>query len=510
MLKSTLAVSAGTSASRVFGLIRDVVIAHGFGAGSGADAFFVAFRIPNFLRRLFAEGAFSQAFVPVLAEFKAGHAESETREFVSAVAGALSCVLVCMTVIGVVGANFFVWMFAPGFAQDEVQGPLTGEMLQITFPYLLFISLTALAAGVLNTFGRFAIPAVTPVLLNASLIVCALWLAPNLDEPVMGLAWGVLAGGVAQLILQLPFLSALGMLSWPVLRRGHKGVRRVFRLMVPGLIGASVTQINLLVDTIIASFLIAGSVSWLYYSDRLVEFPLGVFGIALATVILPNLSGQYVEGRQALFSSTMDWALRLVVVIGLPACAGLALLAEQTLTTVFHYGAFDARGVEMAGSSLVAYSLGLVGFIGVKVLSPGYFARQDTKTPVRIAAIAMVANIVLNLALVGPLAHVGLALATSLAAFLNSGLLLAGLMRGKVYTPAAGWGRFALRVLAALLVMMLVLLYLRGSSSEWIELPAFARALRLLGTVILGVGVYATMLWLVGIKPLALVRPPLR
>ena len=508
MLRSTLVVGAGTTLSRVLGLVRDVVIAHGFGAGAGADAFFVAFRIPNFLRRLFAEGAFSQAFVPVLTEFKTERGEAETRELVAATAGALGCVLVCVTVLGVVAANALVWAFAPGFAGDDARGPLTGEMLRITFPYLLFISLTALAAGVLNSYGRFAIPAVTPVLLNVALIVAALLIAPRLDQPALGLAWGVLAGGVAQLLLQLPFLAALGMLAWPKLLRAHEGVRRIVRLMIPALFGVSVSQINLLVDTIIASFLVTGSVSWLYYSDRLVEFPLGVFGIALATVILPGLSGQYVEGRRAEFSATLDWALRLVVLIGLPAFLGLALLAKPMLTTVFQYGAFDAYGVEMAARSLVAYSFGLLGFIGVKVLAPGYFARQDTKAPVRIAAVAMVANIGLNLALVGPLAHAGLALATSLAAFLNAGLLLRGLLRDGVYAPTAGWSTFALRIAIALSVMAAVLLYTRGDISEWSEADAFGRAARLLATVVLGGGVYAAALVILGIRPRSLARPP--
>ena len=508
MLRSTLVVGAGTTLSRLLGLVRDVVIAHGFGAGAGADAFFVAFRIPNFLRRLFAEGAFSQAFVPVLTEFKTERGEAETRELVGATAGALGCVLVCVTVLGVVAANALVWAFAPGFASDEARGPLTGEMLRITFPYLLFISLTALAAGVLNTYGRFAIPAVTPVLLNVALIVAALLIAPRLDQPVLGLAWGVLAGGVAQLLLQLPFLAALGMLTWPKLLRAHEGVRRIVRLMIPALFGVSVSQINLLVDTIIASFLVTGSVSWLYYYDRLVEFPLGVFGIALATVILPGLSGQYVEGRRAEFSATLDWALRLVVLIGLPAFLGLALLAEPMLTTVFQYGAFDAYGVEMAARSLVAYSFGLLGFIGVKVLAPGYFARQDTKAPVRIAAVAMVANIGLNLALVGPLAHAGLALATSLAAFLNAGLLLRGLLRDGVYAPTAGWGTFVLRIAIALSAMAAVLLYTRGDISGWGEADAFGRAARLLGTVVLGGGVYAAALLILGIRLRSFARPP--
>jgi len=507
MLRSTVTVGLGTSLSRVLGLVRDVVIAQGFGAGPSADAFFVAFRIPNLLRRLFAEGAFSQAFVPVLSEYRSAHGEVETRALVAATAGALACVLTAVTALCMAGAGALVWVFAPGFGGDPERFALTTWMLRITFPYLLFISLTSLAAGVLNTFGRFAVPAVTPVLLNVALIAAAVWLSPRLDTPVVGLAWGVFAGGVAQLAFQLPFLRRIGMLVWPRVKRGHEGVKRIVGLMIPALFGVSVAQINLLIDTVIASFLAAGSVSWLYYSDRLVEFPLGVFGVALATVILPGLSAQHVEGARSAFSATLDWALRLVVLIGLPSTLGIAILAQPMLATIFQYGAFDVHGVEMASRSLIAYSFGLLGFIGVKVLAPGYFARQDTRTPVRIAAVALVANVVLNLALVGPLAHAGLALATSLSAFLNAGLLLRGLLRSGTYGPIPGWLPLFGKVGIGLAVMGACLVVLRGDPGSWAQAPALARAARLAGTVLAGGLVYASVLLALGLRPRDFTRP---
>ena len=398
-----------TTISRVLGLVRDVVIANYFGAKEGTDAFFVAFRIPNFFRRLFAEGAFSQAFVPVLSEYKTQRTDDDVKGLIDNVAGYLGGAVLLISIIGVVCAPVIVMIFAPGFLAIPGRYDLTVTMLRITFPYLLFISLTAFAAGIFNTYGRFGVPAFTPVLLNLSLIMAAIGLAPMLEQPVIALAWGVLIGGMVQLGFQVPFLWRLKRLPRPRLRRQHEGVRRIFRLMLPAVFGVSVTQINLLVDTLIASFLVTGSVSWLYYSDRLVEFPLGVFGVALATVILPSLSQRHAEGSAEVFSHTLDWALRWVMVIGAPAMLGLILLAGPMLTTLFQYGAFQDHDVTMASRSLMAYTVGLLGYILIKILAPGFYARQDTRTPVRIGIIAMVANIVLNIILVFPLAHAGLA-----------------------------------------------------------------------------------------------------
>jgi len=497
-------------ASRVAGFVRDVVIAQAFGAGVGADAFFVAFRIPNFLRRLFAEGAFAQAFVPVLSEYRAQREIADVRDLAAHVSGALIGALTLVTVVGVLAAPVLIAVFAPGFLADPEKYALAVEMVRITFPYVFFISLVAFAGGILNTWGRFAIPAVTPVLLNLSLIGAALWLAPVLEIPVVALAWGVLVAGAVQLAFQFPFLAALGMLVRPRLRRAHEGVARVFALILPAVFGVSVSQINLLVDTIIASFLVTGSVSWLYFSDRMVEFPLGVFGIALATVILPHLSRQHASTAPESFSDTLDWALRLVVLLAAPAAVGLGLLAAPILTTLFQYGAFSAHDVEMAARSLLAFASGLLAFIAVKVLATGYFSRQDTRTPVRVGVVAMLSNIGLNLALVVPFAHAGLALATTLAAFINAGLLLRGLVVRGVYRPRPGWGGFIARVAAGNLVMAAALWVMRGEPAGWFEAEAAVRAARLGALVATGMVLYAAVMLALGIRPRTLEAPVVR
>ncbi len=440
LLRSGVIVSAMTMLSRVLGLVRDVVIAALLGAGSGADAFFVAFKIPNFMRRLFAEGAFNQAFVPVLSEYATRRSREEVRELLDAVSGSLTVVLALITAAAMLLAPWLAWLFAPGFGRDPEKLALTADMLQLTFPYLLLISLTAFSGSVLNTWNRFAVPAFTPVLLNLSLIGAALWLTPLMETPSLALAWGVLIAGAAQLAFQVPFLLRLGLLPkpWPNFR--HDGVRRILKLMTPALFGVSVSQINLLLDTVLASLLAAGSVSWLYYSDRLVELPLGVFGIAIGTVILPALSKRHAEKSQEHFAKMLDWALRAVLLVGLPAALALAVLAEPLLISLFHYGAMTEHDIAMAAMSLRAYALGLIAFMLIKIWAPGYFARQDTATPVKIGIIAMIANMGLNLIFIVPLAHAGLALATALSAFLNAGLLARGLRRQGVliFQPAGG------------------------------------------------------------------------
>ena len=497
-------------ASRVFGFVRDVVIAQAFGAGAGADAFFVAFRIPNFLRRLFAEGAFAQAFVPVLSEYRANREIADVRDLASHVSGALIGVLAVVTVAGVVAAPVLIAVFAPGFLSDPEKYALAVEMVRITFPYVFFISLVAFAGGILNTYGRFAVPACTPVLLNLCLIGAALWLAPVLDIPVVALAWGVLAAGIVQLAFQFPFLAAFGMLVRPRLRRAHDGVTRVISLIIPAVFGVSVSQINLLVDTMIASFLVTGSVSWLYFSDRMVEFPLGVFGIALATVILPHLSRQHASAAPGSFSDTLDWALRLVVLLATPAALGLGVLAAPILTTLFQYGQFSAHDVDMAARSLLAFAFGLIAFIAVKVLATGYFSRQDTRTPVRVGVVAMLSNIVLNLVLVVPLAHAGLALATTLSAFLNAGLLLRGLVKRGVFRPRPGWGGFIARVVIGNLVLGAVLWVARGEPDAWLEAEAGARALHLGVVVVAGMVLYTLIMLGLGMRPRDFEAPGVR
>ncbi len=505
LLRSTVTVGLNTTLSRVLGLVRDIVIARIFGTGVGADAFFVAFRIPNFLRRLFAEGAFSQAFVPVLAEYRSQHSPEAVRELAQSTAGVLGGILFLVTAVGVIAAPVLVMIFAPGFVDEAEKYELTVSMLRITFPYLLFISLTSLAGGILNTYGLFSVPAFTPVLLNIFLIGAATLLAPHLQQPITALAWGVLLGGVAQLCFQFPFLYRQGFLCIPRLNFRHPGVRKIFKLILPAIFGVSVSQINLLVDTLIASFLVTGSVSWLYYSDRLVEFPLGVFGIALATVILPNLSRKHAEGAGEAFAATLDWALRWVVLIAVPAAIGLMFLATPILATLFQYGAFDAHGVAMSSLSLMAYALGLPAFVLVKILAPGFYARQDTRTPVRVGVIAMLANIVLNLALVFPLAHTGLALATSIAAWLNAGLLYRGLRKLDVCRPLPGWGLLWLRVLVAGGSMAAMLWWWRGELAQWIAWGIGDRVLALGSLVIGGAALYGLLLLLGGFRPYSLV-----
>ena len=501
LLRSTAVVSGMTSVSRVLGFIRDVVIAGMIGASGGADAFFVAFRIPNFLRRLFAEGAFSQAFVPVLSEYRTQRDQQAVRDLVDRSAGTLALVLFGVSLLAVIAAPLLVLIFAPGFHHTPARFDLTVELLRITFPYLLFISLTALAGGVLNSYGRFAVPALTPVFLNLSLIAAAIWLAPMMSRPTLALAWGVFFGGLVQLGFQLPFLLRIGLLPRPRFDLADAGVRRILKLMGPAIFGVSVSQVNLLLDTLIASFLVTGSVSWLYYSDRLVEFPLGVFSIALATVILPGLSREHARGSVEEFSHMLDWALRWVVVIATPAALALVLLAGPILTTLFQYGAFQAHDVEMASRSLMAYALGLLGFSFIKVLAPGFYARQDTRTPVRIGVIAMITNMVLNLLLVLPLAHAGLALATSLSAFVNAGLLLRILRRKDIYRPLPGWGALLLRVGMAVLVMCLVLYWGSAGLQEWLARDALSRAVWLGLWIGAGTGTYLLCLPLFGLRP---------
>lgn len=500
LLKSTASVGAMTLISRILGFVRDMVIARTFGASTGADAFFVAFKIPNFLRRLFAEGAFSQAFVPVLTEYKTKRSLAEVKDLIDHVSGALTTVLFLVTLIGILAAPLLILLFAPGFSHDATKFELASDMLRITFPYLLFISLTAFAGGILNAYGRFAVPAFTPTFLNLAMIAAALWLAPHLERPITALTWGVLIAGVLQLLFQWPYLVRLGLMPRFRYKRAHEGVSRILRLMVPVVFGSSVAQINLLVDTLIASFLVTGSVSWLYYSDRLVEFPLGVFGVALATVILPKLSQHHAQASPESFSRTLDWGLRWVVLISVPATVGLIALAVPLLATLFHYGEFSVNDVMKSSYSLTTFSLGLSGFIMVKILASGFYSRQDTRTPVRFAVVAMFANVVMNLVFVWSLAHAGLALSTSLAALLNAGLLLRALRRSEAYRPEKGWAAFLLRIAAAGAAMAAVLAWGAGTVEQWTEWPALERLWRLFMWIALGSLVFVAVALATGLR----------
>jgi putative peptidoglycan lipid II flippase len=460
------------------------------------------------MRRLFAEGSFSLAFVPVFAEVRAGGDKRAMRDLVDHVTGTLAGILLALTAVGVIAAPAFLAIFAPGWLiEGRPEFELSAGMLRITFPYILFISLTALAGGILNSFDRFLVPALTPVLLNLSLIAAALFLSSSFEVPVRALAWGVLLAGIAQLAIQVPALMKLGLLPRPRWGWRHSGVRRILRLMIPTLIGSSVAQVNLLFDSVIATFLISGSVSWLYYSDRLLEFPLGVFGVALSTVILPNLSRKFASQDPEAFSATLDWALRIALIITLPAAVGLAVLAKPILVALFQYDAFTLSDAEMSALSLSAYALGLPAFIAVKVLAPGFYARQDTRTPVRIAVIAMISNMVMNLAFVGVLLliafrgpHTGLALASSAAAYINAGMLYRKLRQAGVYHPVHGWRHVFLAVLASSIGMLAVLVWFTGGIGQWTALGAVDRGLRLLALVGSGMVTYAALLLLTGLR----------
>ena len=499
LFRSTATIGAMTLISRILGFVRDMVLARVFGAGMATDAFFVAFKLPNFFRRLFAEGAFTPAFVPVFTEYKDQGTPHQLRELLAAVSGVLLAVVAGVTVLGIVGAPVLVAVFGAGWHDEPAKTALATDLLRVTFPYLLFISLVAMAGSALNTFGRFAAPAFTPVLLNVAMIVAALWAAPDFDRPIEALAWGVFAGGAVQLVFQWPFLKRLGLAVRPRLRPGHPEVRRIARLMGPSVLAVSVVQVSILIDTILATFLAEGSVSFLYYADRLAQFPLGVFGIALGTAILPTLSSLAGQGEDADFSRTLDRALRLIVTIGLPATVALILLGRPILAALFQYGAFTADKAALTQQALAAYAVGLIGMIGVKVLAPAFYARQDTRTPFRAAAWALVGNIGLNLLLIVPLAHAGLALATGLAAFLNAGLLLWRLVRAELFHPEPGWWGHLGRVTAAVAVMGLVAWGLSPPVAAWNAADAWLRVGWLAGLVAAAGAAYGVAAWGFGV-----------
>lgn len=507
LARALATVSGLTLVSRVLGFVRDVVIAGTFGAGTATDAFFVAFRIPNLLRRLFAEGALSQAFVPVLAEYKSRHGPGPTRELVDRVAAALALALAVTVALGVAGATLIVYVSAPGFAATPERFDLTVTMLRITFPYIGLISLVALAAGILNTWGRFAVPAITPTLLNVAFITGALFLTRYFDPPVLVLAWAVLAGGVLQLAVQLPALARIGMLPRPRLVLGDPGVRRILVLMGPAVVGVSVAQISLLLNTVFASFLRTGSVSWLYYAERLMEFPTGLLGAALGTILLPSLARLHSEGAAQEYSQLLDWGLRLTFLLAIPAAAGLAVLATPLIATLFYYGAFGVDDLLMTRQALIAYAVGLIGLIGVRVLAPGFYGRQDIRTPVKIAIAALVATQLMNALLIGPLKHAGLALAVGLGACLNAVLLYRALRARAIFRPRPGWSLFLVKVAAAVSAMALALAFAVGPAEWWIGAGLRLRAPALAGLVALGATVYFGALWAFGFRARDFVRP---
>ncbi|MEN1726858.1 MAG: murein biosynthesis integral membrane protein MurJ [Pseudomonadota bacterium] len=527
LLRSVFSFGTMTLISRFLGLARDIVIARWFGASAATDAFVAAFKIPNFLRRLFAEGSFSLAFVPVLSEYKAKGDHDALRSLIDATTGVLLAVLLVITAIGILTAPWIMSLFAPGFRDDPAQFALASDMLRITFPYLMFIALTALAGGILNTLGRFALPALTPALLNVSLIVSAVAFSSGFDEPIKALAWGVLAAGILQFTFLLPSLARHGVLPRPRPSLAHPGVRKILKLMVPTLFGSSVAQISLLLDVLIASLLFTGSITWLYYADRMMEFPLGLFGVALSTVILPTLSSLHAGRDSAQFRRTLDWALLLGVVVGLPAAVGLAVMAEPVIIGLFQYGAFDGDSASMAAIALMAYCLGLPAFMGVKILSPGYFSRQNTATPVKIAVLALGVNMVLNVVFVLALAywatggdfsnglfatlsahpglHVGLALASAGSAWLNASLLWKGLkVDGLAPTvPLVQVGRVVMGCAA----MALTVWFVMPDPESLLAMTLMPRLAWLVGGVVVGAAVYAAILLVMGARPSSLARP---
>lgn len=520
LLRSSGVVSFFTMLSRFMGLARDIIFARVIGAEALADVFFVAFKIPNFFRRLFAEGAFAQAFVPILGEYREKGSQAAVKALIDRVTGTLGISLLALTLVIVAASPVMAGIFAPKwFFDDPAKFAATADMLRITFPYLLFISMTGVAGGILNSYDRFAVPAFTPLLLNVTLIAAALIAAPLFAEPAYALAWGVFMAGVVQLIFQLPFLHRIHMLPTPKVDWQDSGVRKILALMGPAIFGVSVSQINLLLDTMLATFLPTGSVSWLYYSDRLSELPLGVFAVAIATVILPNLSRHHAAESKQAFSETLDWALKLVLIIAVPAAAALMLLAEPILVTLFYYGdVMTARDMSMATLSLRAYAAGLVAFMLIKVLAPGFFARQDMRTPVRIGVIAMVSNMLLNLLFVLPLhhywqiGHMGLAAATSVSAFLNAGLLYVFLRKNNIYSPSAHWLRFSLSLILSLSAMVAVLILVANQlnandSVFWQQLVWWQRVANTAGLCLAGFVTYIGCLFITGFR-LADLRGP--
>jgi putative peptidoglycan lipid II flippase len=517
LLRSTLTFSGGTFVSRILGLVREQAIAYAFGANAATDAFWVAFRIPNFLRRLFAEGSFSVAFVPVFTEVKEKRSHEDLKQLVARTAGTLGGVLLVVTALGVLGAGVVARGFAPGSIDEPAKLALTTDLLRITFPFLLFVSLTALAGGVLNSFHKFGLPALTPVILNLCMIAGALWLAPHLQTPIMALGWAIFAAGILQLLVQLPALRALDLLSLPRWGWNHPDVRRIMRLMVPTLFGSSVAQINLLLDTLIASFLIAGSQTWLAQTDRLLEFPLGVFGVALGTVILPSLSRHHVSTDREGFAKALDWGLRTALLISVPA------LLAPILATLLQHGRFTAHDVDMAALSLSALSFGLPAFALVKVVAPAFYARQDTKTPVRAGIVAMIANMVMNVVFVAllfslwhtpdqsdggwldaiakvPGLHMGLALASALASYLNLAQLWIGLRRDGVYVGQPGWAKHLLRLGVSCAVMVAVILVCLGAWPDWSGWDTTTRIWRLMDVIVAAGGAFVAVLFAAGFR----------
>tara|TARA_Y100001970_G_scaffold287891_1_gene413684 strand:- start:616 stop:2085 length:1470 start_codon:yes stop_codon:yes gene_type:complete len=472
------------------------------GAGLALDAFVVMMKIPSVFRRLFAEGAFNQAFIPVLAEYKENNSLEETKDLINSTFSALLTTLLCVTILALLAAPIFVMIFAPGFYLEPLKKELAIDILHITFPYLIFVSLVALSGSILNSYERFSLPALTPLFYNLSLIVAAIWFAPALDLPIYAIAWAVFFAGIIQVLIQIPSLMRLGLLPRFKLNLHHPGVRKVMFLMVPGIIAGGVIQINMLVDTILASLLPTGSPSWLYVSDRLMQLPLGIFAIAIATVILPKLSNLFASESRDQFSGTLDWSIRLILLIGLPAVIGLVMLAEPIILTLFERGEFGAQDSSMASSSLIALSFGLLAFMLIKILTPSFFARQQPKKPMVVALISMVLNAFLAWLLAFQLgyAHVGLALASSISAFFTVIVLLILLYKDNVYIASKGWIFFLSRLLIASSVLVLLINFFAQEVDYLRQISEFSRFIYIFKIVLIGMVGYFLSLWLLGLR----------
>ena len=500
LLRALGAISSLTLVSRILALVRDVLTARIFGAGMATDAWFVAFKLPNLLRRLFAEGAFSQAFVPIFGEYKNRRGHEETKLLVDHVVTLLALILFVVTLIGIIAAPILVYISAPGFSATPDKFDLTVKLLQITSPYIFFISLVAVAAGILNTYNKFWVPAFAPILLNLCFIAAALWLAPYCDPPIMALAWAVFVAGFVQLAFQLPFLKKIGML--PTLRLNLKdaGVWRVIKQMGPAVFGVSIAQISLIINTIFASFLTAGSVSWLYYADRLMEFPSGILGVAIGSILLPSLSKYHADSNAAEFSKLLDWGMRLTFMLTLPAALALGMIAVPILATFFQHGEFVAHDVLMTRNALVGYSIGLIGIISVKILAPGFYARQDIKTPVKIGIFTLFATQIMNLLFIGSLQHAGLALSIGLGSCLNAGILFYLLRKRGIYQLEPGWLKFLAKLGVALVALGLTLWFGMGSEQHWVTTQGWIRIGQLTALVGAGIVVYFSVLLLLGFR----------
>jgi putative peptidoglycan lipid II flippase len=496
LLKNSAIVGTMTLISRILGMFRDVVMANFLGASLFADAFFVAFKIPNFFRRLCAEGAFSQAFIPVLAEYKGKYSFKEVKAMLANVSGTFICALAIITISGILLSPIIIKIFAPGFVNTGEKTNIAIELLRITFPYLFFISIAAFTGAILNSYENFIAPAISPCILNICLILSAIFFTHWFNIPVFSLAWGVFIAGILQMLFQLYYLWKLNLITIPRINYNNEAVTKIIHLTIPALFSVSVSQINLLLDTVLASFLQSGSISWLYYSDRLVELPLGVIGIAISTVILPSLSSNYSNKSKEQFAKTMNWAILLAVMVGLPCSFALFAIAEPLLATIFGYGKMTANDIYMTSLSLKCYSIGLIAFMLIKILSSGYFSRQNTKTPVSIAIKAMIANMILNLILIKPLQHYGLALATAISAWLNVVMLFYGLYRMQVIkitkTDIINFSKLVL----ATCVMTIIVTSLTPQGTSWLQLSALTRVLNISWLVIVGIISYFSCLLL--------------